>query len=294
MRELFRVPPAGLSGSAQHDRCSTNLLDKPAVAPGMNPHSVTPDQLAALLQRLDLLEHRFQETLEAEKLESLAEWAAGAGHEINNPLAVITGRAQLLARDEPDPERRRELAVIRTQAQRVHEMIADLMLFARPPEPELEPCPLAELLAQIVRELKPRAEERQVQVHLDLPGVAEVEADPVQLAVAIRAVCDNALEAAQPGGRVSITCRTSLQAAVGPPERWIEVVVSDDGPGISAEVRRHLFDPFYSGRQAGRGLGMGLAKCWRIVTRHGGQLGVTSEPDTGTTVVMRLPQQRTS
>ncbi|HEY5315229.1 MAG TPA: histidine kinase dimerization/phospho-acceptor domain-containing protein, partial [Pirellulales bacterium] len=142
-----------------------------AVTHGMNPHSVTPEQLAvtpeqlaALLARLELLEHRFQETLESEKLESLAEWAAGAGHEINNPLAVITGRAQLLARDEPDPQRRRELAVIRTQAQRVHEMIADLMLFARPPEPELQPCPLAELLEQIVRELQPRADEHRVRV----------------------------------------------------------------------------------------------------------------------------------
>jgi hypothetical protein len=258
----------------------------------MNPHNVTPEQLAALFERLNALEHRFRETLEAEKLESLAEWAAGAGHEINNPLAVITGRAQLLARDEPDPQRRRELAVIRAQAQRVHEMIADLMLFARPPEPDFKPCPLASLLEQLVRELQPRADERRVQVLLDPPAALEVAADPVQLAVAIRAVCDNALEAVEPGGQVQISARGSTPDAADSAEQWIEIVVSDDGPGISPEVRRHLFDPFFSGRQAGRGLGMGLAKCWRIVTRHGGHVSVTSEPDAGTTVVIRLPARR--
>ncbi|HEY5313964.1 MAG TPA: ATP-binding protein, partial [Pirellulales bacterium] len=129
-------------------------------------------------------------------------------------------------------------------------------------------------------------------VLLEPPAAMKVEADPVQLAVAIRAVCDNAIEAAEPGGRVSITARVSADDAADPTERWIEIVVSDDGPGISPEVRRHLFDPFYSGRQAGRGLGMGLAKCWRIVTRHGGHVAVTSEPGAGTTVVIRLPRQR--
>ncbi len=77
----------------------------------------------------------FDAALEAEKLEALAEFAAGAGHEINNPLTVISGRAQLLLRDEKDPERRRTLALIRAQAVRVNEMIADMRLFARPPEP---------------------------------------------------------------------------------------------------------------------------------------------------------------
>ena len=92
------------------------------------------------LLQLQTLLASFTERLEQEKLESLAEFAAGAGHEINNPLAVISGRAQLFLRHEKDPERRRELAVINTQARRVHEMIADLMLFARPPEPRLATC----------------------------------------------------------------------------------------------------------------------------------------------------------
>ena len=80
----------------------------------------------------------FERRLEQLKLEALADFAAGAGHEMNNPLAVIAGRAQLLLGDETDPERRAALALIWAQAQRVHEMIADAMLFARPPAPQFE------------------------------------------------------------------------------------------------------------------------------------------------------------
>src|SRR6185437_5765902 len=99
----------------------------------------------------------FDQRLEGEKLAALAEFAAGAGHEINNPLAVISGRAQLFMRHEQDPERRRELAVINAQARRVHEMIADLMLFARPPEPRPSNCDITELIDLVVGELAARA-----------------------------------------------------------------------------------------------------------------------------------------
>jgi signal transduction histidine kinase len=69
----------------------------------------------------------------------------------------------------------------------------------------------------------------------------------------------------------------------------VEIRVTDDGPGILPEHRRHLFDPFYSARQAGRGLGFGLSKCWRIVTNHGGLIDVESEPGQGATFTITLP-----
>ncbi len=224
----------------------------------------------------------FDRRLLAEKLASLAEFAAGAGHEMNNPLAVIAGRAQLLARDEADPERRRDLVLIRTQALRVHEMIADLMLFARPPQPRIEPCNIQQRLRDLVAELQPQATQRGISIDLATCEVVRpLDADPVQLLVALRAVCDNALQALDRGGRLQLELRSS--------ETAVRIVIRDDGPGIPPEALPHIFDPFFSGRPAGRGLGLGLSKCWRIVTAHGGSIDVASPANRGAEFVITLP-----
>lgn len=242
-------------------------------------------RLTARLARQQQLETNFNQTLEAEKLESMAEFAAGAGHEINNPLAIIAGRAQLFLRDEPDPERRRDLAIINVQAMRVYEMIADMMLFARPPQPELAEVDLIALIELCVTELEPKAAERRIAIERDLPvSPLNITADATQLTVALRALLDNALNAIDSDGNVWIAAR-----AISDSDGVIEIIVRDSGPGITPEVRRHLFDPYYSGRQAGRGLGLGLSKCWRIVTLHGGRIEVESAPGQGATFRIVLP-----
>ena len=232
-------------------------------------------QLLEKLQRLDALETAFAQALEAEKLESLAEFAAGAGHDINNPLAVISGRAQLLLRTEKDPERRRDLALINSQALRVHEMIGDLMLFARPPRPELALVDCRAILEKLVEELGPRAQQQCTEIVLSAGDGCVAMVDPTQILVALRAICDNALQALGSEGRIDIRAQR-CERPLSDSRSAIEIHIRDTGPGIAPEVRRHLFDPFYSGRGAGRGVGMGLAKCWRIVTNHGGTIGVQS------------------
>lgn len=239
--------------------------------------------LARKLRRLRQLEQESQQAVETEKLEAMAEFAAGAGHEINNPLTVIGGRAQLLLRDEQDVERRRDLALIGAQVKRAHEMIADMRLFARPPRPERQTVELVALADRVLAELAEEATQRAVTLaRSGEEAPLSILADPVQISVALRALCTNALEAIGQGGAVDVRLQRSGQEAV--------IRVSDNGPGIPPEHRRHLFDPFYSARQAGRGLGLGLSKCWRIVTLHGGSVKVESEPGQGTVFVIRLPQ----
>jgi len=248
--------------------------------------------LSRKLGRLVDLEDRFEATLLTEKLEAMAEFAAGAGHEINNPLTVIAGRAQLFLREEKDPERRRALALMNAQAKRVYEMIADMMLFARPPQPETETVDLLELVDGLIDDLAPQAVLHETELRRtgsdgplqDAPVLIEV--DRTQLTVALRAMCQNAMEAIGRSGCIEIRIRGG--------KCDVQIDVMDDGPGILPEEHRHLFDPYYSARQAGRGLGLGLSKCWRIVTNHGGRIDVTNRPEQGAVFTITLPRQHTN
>ncbi len=176
------------------------------------------------------------------------------------------------------------------QARRVYEMIADMMLFARPPLPRRERCDVSALLDRIVVDYSTKAIEQGVSIVRagDVTPVP-IEADPSQLNVAIRALCDNALAALEGGGRIEVS------ASAG--DESVEITVRDDGPGIPPDVRRHLFDPFYSGRASGRGLGLGLSKCWRIITNHGGTIAVDCADSEnaevhGAEFTIRLPRVR--
>jgi signal transduction histidine kinase len=246
-------------------------------------------RLPALVKRLAECAQKvaqFEARLEREKLDAMKELAYGASHEINNPLANIAARAQALLEEETDPERRRKLVAIHRQAMRAHEMIADLMLFARPPKLSRAPCDVAELARAVTCELKEQAGEQGTQLDCG-PGNGPlvVSADATQLAVAIHAVARNALEALGEGGHVQICARR----CEGMVDSWAEISVCDNGPGISDEIRPHLFDPFFSGREAGRGLGFGLSKCWRIVTEHGGKVVVHQPAKGGTEIIIQLP-----
>ncbi len=241
--------------------------------------------MTTLLSRLATLEDKFQEVVEAEKLEAMAEFAAGAGHEINNPLTIIAGRAQLLLHAETDPERRKSLALVNSQAMRIYEMITDMMLFARPPQPNFALVDAAKIVDEIGIDFQTAgALQETVFNRLGHPGPLEIEADAVQFTVAIRVLCQNSLEALGHGGKIEIDLQSKGNEVI--------IDVTDDGPGITPEQRRHIFDPFFSARQAGRGLGMGLSKCWRIVTNHGGRIEVESQPGQGATFVITLPRHQ--
>jgi hypothetical protein len=236
-----------------------------------------PD-LVARLRRLAELEERFDAAVEQAKLDALKELAYGASHELNNPLANISARAQTLLQEEKDPERRRRLAAINSQAFRAHEMIADMMLFARPPQLQPHTVNLVELLEDLIRRLADEAAQQDTELVFVGPNSpVEARVDPVHLRAAVRALVINALEALADGGRIEVGVR-AVPGSSRTSAAMAEIVVADNGPGISAEIRAHMFDPFYSGREAGRGLGLGLSKCWRIVTQHGGRIEVESNP----------------
>ena len=282
-------------GSSTHQASQVGTVRKKKTSAKQNEsHAIPGADVARLLpralqqaHRAHRLENEFASTLEREKLAALRELAYGASHEINNPLANIATRAQAMLREETNPERKRKLSTIAAQAFRAHEMISDMMLFAKPPTPRLKPIDLVAVVKSVVQEMLGDADSQKTQLSFDcVIDSRGVLADPTQLGVATKALIRNALEALATGGTVMVSVR-ELTDEMG--NTFAEIVVRDSGPGISAEVRRHLFDPFYSGREAGRGLGFGLAKSWRIAELHGGSLAVESEPGSGATFFFRLP-----
>lgn len=216
------------------------------------------------------------------KLESLAEFAAGAGHEINNPLAVISGRAQLLLAGETHPDRRQDLATIHAQARRIHEMIAGWMLFARPPEPTF-----AEFeLGKVIRRTADGFSQRGASLRLGNCDNLRLTSDAEQLGIALALLIENSIAATRPGSDPDIQIEAARVSRDG---EFVRIVVIDRGQGMSDETRAHAFDPLYSGRAAGRGLGVGLSKAWRIVMQLGGSIRIADTSTEGTTIELLLP-----
>lgn len=228
------------------------------------------------------LQQWFSDELQRAKLDAMKELAYGASHEINNPLANIALRAQTLLKREDDPDKRKALEAMHRAAMRAHEMISDLMLFARPPKLVKEPLDVREVIEAVVEELSPRAEELEITLSVDLADSAvSIEADRDQLVVAVRALVENSFDALGQGGGVTLAAEKPASGA--------RLRVTDNGPGVPDAIRPHVFDPFFSGREAGRGLGFGLSKCWRIVTEHGGGVRMDCPPGQGVAVTIDLP-----
>jgi hypothetical protein len=237
------------------------------------------------------LRDQFDRAVADARLEAMRELAYGAGHEINNPLANIATRAQALLLEETDPERRRRLSTIVDQSFRARDMIGGLMLFARPPKPQRELVDLGGIIAAVIDSVRGQAAARGGRFEYSPPPVPlSVFVDRVHVEEAIRVVVVNALEAVAAGGRVVLEAsRRPAEAGGG-----CEVTVADDGRGMSFEATRRAFDPFYSGREAGRGAGLGLSKAWRLVEANGGTVVLESRPGQGTRVSVVLPESSTS
>ncbi len=218
------------------------------------------------------------------------EMAYGLSHELNNPLANIAGRARLLAEQETDPEKRMQLAVIVDQAMRGCEMIADLMWFARPPVGQSESIDVPSLLGSLCN--RARSEVCSTSIHLDCAGLetkcCEILADRTALSEAIWAVLRNAIQAAQSHVSVHVSMTTSTAA------QELAIIIVDDGPGLSERALQLAFHPYFSGREAGRGLGLGLSKARRILEMSGGTIELANRAPAGCQATIRIGLPKSS
>src|SRR6185436_11912938 len=210
------------------------------------------EQLAEVNRKLQSAQ---AEILRSRTMITVGEMAAGAAHEMNNPLAVISGRSQLLAQQLADAKHKAAAHLIHEQSHRLTDIITELMDFAKPVPPTVGECDVADLIDRALHEAKMQAEVVDRTVEITIGDVPAVVVDKDQVMRALMELFDNSFNAADP-----VKGHITVNAAFDPFSRKVAVTISDNGCGMDAAVLKREFDPFFSMRPAGRRRGMGLPK----------------------------------
>jgi len=240
---------------------------------------------AELVRELrDVQEHLAQ----AEKMSAMGMLVSGVAHELNNPLTTVLGYSSLLLDQEDDAAKRRMLDRVLGEADRAGKIVHNLLTFSRKRKPERRLTDMAELIEQVlgVRERELRLHNVQVvrRFARDLPPVL---IDPHQFQQVFLNLLQNAQDALGDGhrrGRIVVETRDR--------GGWVQVVVSDDGPGIPAHQIKKVFLPFFTTKGVGRGTGLGLSICYGIVHEHGGRIDVESREGEGASFLLEIPTAR--
>jgi len=252
------------------------------------------DEIGDLARELDVMadavEEREHRLVRSERLATVGKMAAQVTHEVRNPLASIGLYAELLGDEIADaPEARRLVSSISSEVDRLTEITETYLRFARLPQPKLEREDLAAVVASVAEFARAELTQSGITLELELPSApVEVAADENQVRQALLNLIRNAREAMAGGGRLRIAVGGSAAdgAAV--------ISVTDSGPGIAAENLPKIFDPFFSTKTKGTGLGLALVQ--QIAVEHGGRAEVESDPigGRGTTFRVILPGAVTS
>jgi two-component system NtrC family sensor kinase len=243
-----------------------------------------PGEIGALAQRFEQMAERIGERerlqtalARGDRLAAVGTMAAGVAHEINNPLTTVLGYAKLLLEDKPDEHiDRAGLELIAEEAARMKGIVRNLLDYSRSEQPRKSSAAadVNELLRKTAAMLAPSIRRQRVELTLELADeLPNAAADLHALHQVFVNLVYNAAQAMPDGGMV--TARSSL----APGGVALHVDIVDEGPGISADVRERIFEPFYTTKDAGKGTGLGLAVCKHLVSRFNGAIEVADGPD---------------
>jgi len=242
-------------------------------------------QLERLLNMVEQLERTQAQLVQSEKLASVGLLAGGVAHEINNPLTVILGRAEMMLLEEGIPHKlHSDLEIIRSETARIAEIVRNLLVFSRDSANAAhEPLDISEVIRRSLVLLEHLFELDDVKVVKDLaPDLPQVRANRGQLEQVMTNLFINAMQAMTEGGTLTVR-----SFCAGPSEVGIEV--TDTGRGIPQEALGKVFEPFFTTKAEGQGTGLGLVVAYGIIQRHGGQIGVDSKEGEGTQFTITLP-----
>lgn len=224
--------------------------------------------------------------LRNESMARLGEMAAGAAHEMNNPLAVISGRSQMLARELPaNSVQHKHAQTIVEQSHRLSDLITALKLFTEPAHPQKQLTKMSDVLDRAIGDVKQKLQDLDQQVQIDVQmgdEMPQLALDIEQMTQAIGELILNAVQADK-------SHHASIKASLAADHRNINIEVTDNGPGMDQHTLQHAMDPFFSAKPAGRQIGMGLTRARQLAAAHGGEVGLCSVENKGTTAILSLP-----
>jgi two-component system, NtrC family, sensor histidine kinase HydH len=227
------------------------------------------------------LQNNFERMKRADRLSALGHLSAGLAHEIRNPLASIAGAASII-QNEPENARQRSefLEIIQIECSRLNSLVMHFLDFARPRLPDFGLTDLRSVLESVSSLASHGTRNDQIQIRIEVaPGVPAIECDPEQLKQVLLNLVINAMQAMPEGGEVAVEARRA--------GNQVEIRVRDRGSGVAPEHLDHIFDPFFTLKETGTGLGLPVA--YGILSQHGGSLQVEESSPAGTVFLVILP-----
>lgn len=223
----------------------------------------------------------------SERLAALGQLTAGLAHELRNPLGTIKASSEMLMTEtaKSNPEITAEMAgFIRSEADRMNALIGSFLTFARPLQIHAATADLRPVVADLLREHGERAKSCSVELKFDARDDADLRFsfDPDTVRVALSNLVQNAIQASEPGGAVTVSAQDTRER--------IEIRVTDRGSGIDPEHLESIFNPFFTTKP--QGVGLGLALVSKIVDEHGGKISVQSQRGIGTAFEISLPKEQ--
>ena len=237
-----------------------------------------------VFQDLSTIKEMEERMRQADRLAAIGRLSANIAHEIRNPLASLSGAIEVLSRElPPDKNRDHLVQIVLRESDRLNGIIKDFLAYARPSLLHRLPVKVGEVLDEVLLLLEHRALPTNLKIMRDYGGSISANLDPLQFRQAIWNLCLNAVEAMPEGGELRIGAGIVSRQKT----RWLEVWVADSANGIEPESLPHIFEPFFSTKPEGSG--MGLAVVHRVIQDHGGDVDVRSAMGSGTTFTLRLP-----
>ncbi len=233
------------------------------------------------------LEQQRDQLYQSEKLSALGELLAGVAHELNNPLSIVVGNADMLREDATDPAMLRRVQKISEASERCIRIVRSFLAMARDEPMNFEKTDLAELMSIADTALHAGETNPGVAVVIDAPqDIPALKIDPVQVTQVVINLITNARQAIETSG---VGDTVTVSSRFDPVEKMVILRVGDNGPGIPDTIKNRIFDPLFTTKDFGKGTGVGLAFCLRIIASHNGQIRLMPNQGQGAVFEVVLP-----